>query len=426
MERMTKKLLPKTLRIYIVFALIVMLVGAPVFYFITRYLYINDTSEALQLSKDSFIKYVLPGLNVKDIPTYNRVSWNVKIIDFEKEITTDIYQTRPYPDSLENEVEVYRVLLSPIKIENNPYTLLVRMNMIESQNLVESILIVFTFIITFLLTGLIVITRGLSDKLWRPFYNSLDQIEAFQIDKSNLPHWQTTDIEEFARLNIAMDTLIERNLAIYKNQKEFIENAAHELQTPLASFKAKLDTLMQVPSLTREQAVLINDLIAAANRLTKLNKNLLLLSKLQQTGQLPLTENIALEETLKKHIDFYIIQAKSKNIRFSAKIDSEVSIMANLSLFESMLSNLFLNSISHNIENGTIIIELKKNILNICNTGKSESLNADDIFKRHSATGASFTGNGLGLAIVSRIADLYQWELSYFWQDGLHCFKVIF
>lgn len=421
-----KKLLPKTLRAYIVFALIILLIGAPAFYFITRFLYINDTNEALLLSKNSFVKYVLPDLRIKDISTFNRVNWNVKIIYFEKEIKADVYQARSYTDSLENEEEVYRVMLSPVKIENNPYTLLVRMNMIESQNLVESILIVFTIIIISLLAGLIIITRRLSEKLWKPFYNSLDQIEAFQIDKSNLPHWQTTDIEEFGRLNIALDTLIERNLAIYKSQKEFIENAAHELQTPLASFKAKLDTLMQEPSLNNEQAALIDDLVAAANRLIKLNRNLLLLSKIQRTGQSPLTENIALEEVLKKRIDFYNLQAKAKNIRLSAKIDCETNVMANLPLFESMLGNLMLNAISHNTENGTIIIELKKNILKICNTGKPESLNANALFKSHSATGVSFTGNGLGLAIVSRIADLYHWELCYRWQDRLHCFEVIF
>jgi two-component system sensor histidine kinase ArlS len=426
MARIIKKLLPGTLRIYIVFALCIMLIGAPAFYFVTRYLYINDTNEALQLSKNSFMKYVLPGLGVKDIAPFNRVSWNVKIIEPEKEITSDIYQNRPYADSLENEEEIYRVLLSPVKIENNPYTLLVRMNMIESQNLAESILIVFAFIIIFLVAGLIIITKEISGKLWKPFYNSLDQIEAFQIDKSNLPHWQETGIEEFARLNAAMDTLIERNLAIYKSQKEFIENAAHELQTPLASFKVKLDTLMQVPALSKEQAGIVEDLIIAANKLIKLNKNLLLLSKLQRTGQLPSTENISLAETLKKHIDFYSVQAKAKNIRLNAKIESEMNITANLPLFESMLGNLILNAVSHNTENGTIIIGLKENLLSISNTGKPDQLNTDNIFKNSHSPGTSFTGNGLGLAIASRIADLYHWKLSYILREGMHCFEVIF
>ena len=178
------------------------------------------------------------------------------------------------------------------------------MNVIESENLVESIVIVFTALIIVLLVGLILITRKLSKKLWRPFYNSLTQIEAFEIDKTNVPQWKSTDIEEFTRLNKALDKLIERNLIIYKSQREFIENAAHELQTPLAAFQAKLDTLMQLPSITLEQANIIEDLMAAANRLTKLNRNLLLLSKLNK-GLLPATENIVLKEAVKKHIDFY-------------------------------------------------------------------------------------------------------------------------
>jgi two-component system sensor histidine kinase ArlS len=422
---MTKKLLPKTLRVYIVFALGVLLIGAPVFYFITQYFYINDTNEMLLLSKNSFVKYVLPDLKVKDIASFNRLSWNVKVIDFENEITTDVYKARPYLDSLENEEEIYRVLLSPVRIENKSYTLLVRMNVIESENLVKSIVIVFTSLIAVMLAGLIFITRKLSKKLWKPFYDSLVQIEAFEIDKTNVPKWQSTNIEEFARLNVALDKLIERNLIIYKSQREFIENAAHELQTPLAAFKAKLDSLMQVHSITYEQANIIEDLMDAANRLTKLNKNLLLLSKLHK-GLLPATENIVLKEAVKKHIDFYSSQAEIKNIILTSQINSEVILQANLPLFDSMLSNLMLNAISHNHENGTVFVRLEKNKLIIHNTGKPKSLDAGTIFERFSKTGTSFTGNGLGLAIVSKIANLNHWKISYSWQNNMHCFEVNF
>jgi two-component system sensor histidine kinase ArlS len=422
---MTKKLLPKTLKVYILFAIGVLLIGAPVFYFITQYFYINETNETLLLSKNSFVKYVLPDLKVKDIASFNRSSWNVKIMDPEKGITADEYEARPLMDSLENEEEIYRVLLSPIRIENKSYTLLVRINMIESENLVESIVIVFTFLIAVLLAGLIFITRRLSRKLWMPFYDSLAKIEAFEIDKTNLPRWQSTGIEEFSRLNIALDTLIERNLVIYKSQQEFIENAAHELQTPLAAFKAKLDTLMQLTSITHEQADIIEDLIDAANRLTKLNRNLLLLSKLQK-GLLPATESILLKEAVKKHIDFYANQAEAKNIRLTSQIDSEVTLQANSFLLDSMLSNLMLNAISHNHENGAVFVRLEKTKLFICNTGKPKSLDANTLFERFSKTGTSFTGNGLGLAIVGKIADLYHWKISYRWQNNLHCFEVIF
>jgi signal transduction histidine kinase len=425
MDKMTKRLLPKTLKTYIFFSLCVFLIGAPVFYFITQYLYINETNETLLLSKKSFVKYVQPGMKVKDIESFNQLSWNMKILDFEKEITTDVYKARPYLDSLENEEEIYRVLLSPIPIENKSYTLLVRMNVIESENLVESIVIIFTSLIAVLLAGLILITRKLSKKLWTPFYDSLAQIEAFEIDKTSEPKWQSTDIEEFTRLNIALDKLIERNLIIYKSQREFIENAAHELQTPLASFKAKLDTLMQLPSITHEQADTIEDLIDAANRLSKLNRNLLLLSRLHK-GLLPATENIVLKEAVKKHIVFYSSQAEAKNIILTSQIDSEVIIQANLSLLDSMLGNLMLNAISHNHENGTVVVRFKNNKLTLLNTAKSISLDADKIFERFSKTGTSFTGNGLGLAIVGKIADLYHWKISYRWQNNLHCFEVIF
>jgi two-component system sensor histidine kinase ArlS len=425
MERITKKLLPKTLRVYVIFALIVLLTGAPVFYSITRWLYIEDTNETLSLSKESFIKYALPHIKEKDIVSFNRLSWNLRISDAEKTIVTDVYQYRTFLDSIENEDEQYRVLLSPIHIENKPYTLLVRMKMIESEDLVESIAIIFVALIIILLAGLFVITRRLSQQIWKPFFDSLMQIEAFEIDKNRIPLWQPTDVEEFQRLNKAVNTLIERNVKIYKSQKEFVENAAHELQTPLAAFQAKLDSLMQTPSITSDQAEIIEDLAEAATRLNRLNKNLLLLSKLDK-GLFQVTEEISINNAIEKMVLFFSNQYETRNIKFSFKNDCEVKVKANVALIDILISNVLLNSIKHNHDNGSVSLELKERKLTICNTGKPKPLDTAILFERFSKTDPSFTGSGLGLAIVNKIAGIYQWKIFYKWENNFHCFEVNF
>jgi len=128
----------------------------------------------------------------------------------------------------------------------------VRANLVESSDLVKSIFSYFCFT-EFLLFGLFYINKRLSAKLWSPFYQIIEQIEKFEIDKSNLPQLPETDIEEFYRLNQSIGKLIEKNRAIYRNQREFVENAAHELQTPLALFQAKIDTLIQSGDFTEQQ-----------------------------------------------------------------------------------------------------------------------------------------------------------------------------
>ena len=75
-----------------------------------------------------------------------------------------------------------------------------------------------------------------------------------------MPTLPDTGIKEFARLNHSLETLMRNSLTSYRMQKEFTENASHELQTPLAVFQSKLDLLLQQTDLTRRQAELIQGL----------------------------------------------------------------------------------------------------------------------------------------------------------------------
>lgn len=425
MERMRKKLLNSTLRVYAIFAMVVLLAGAPIFYFTIQWLYVNDTNETLLLTKNSFTKTVLPRLNQKDIPSFNRMNWNMCILPLEKGIDTDIFQIRQYPDSIENEDDAYRVLLTPVVIESKPYMLMIRMNMIENENLVESIAIVFITIILIFLLGLYAITRKYSQHLWMPFYNVLKQIEAFEIDKNNTPHWPLTNIEEFVRLNDAFKVLIDKNVSIYKKQKEFVENAAHELQTPLAAFQAKLDTLMQTSNITPSQSVIIEDLVNAVSRLARLNKNLLLLSKLDR-NMFPEAEEISVNALLLKQLAFFIPQAETKEIKISYQLNNEIIVNTNASLLDSLLSNLLLNSIRHNYSGGIINVTILGRELSIENTGNEEALDSSKIFERFAKSKSSQRGNGLGLAIVQKIALLYCWRLDYCKNADKHRFTLNF
>ena len=123
------------------------------------------------------------------------------------------------------------------------------------EGMVFSIAAIFLFIIIMLLIGIIWISKTTAAKIWKPFYNTLNQIQDFEIDKNKPPHFIPTDIDEFDRLNKSLEKLIEKNTAIYKSQREFVENAAHELQTPLALFQTKIDTLLQL-ELNKEQSYL--------------------------------------------------------------------------------------------------------------------------------------------------------------------------
>jgi len=177
----------------------------------------------------------------------------------------------------------------------------------------KSIAILFLVIISLLLIGLFVITKRLSINLWKPFYETLNQIEKFEIDKSNHPKFTETNIEEFNRLNNSIEKLITKNTSIYHSQREFIENAAHELQTPLAVFQAKIDTLIQNADFTQEQYKMLSSLNDSVSRLNRLNKNLLLLSKMENDIYNE-KQTINLKEAIEKHFDFLPNRQKQRTL----------------------------------------------------------------------------------------------------------------
>ncbi|HRI35165.1 MAG TPA: hypothetical protein PLD02_15555, partial [Saprospiraceae bacterium] len=235
---MTKKLLHKTLKSYLIFSIVVLIISAPIFYFFSTKLYTEDVDDTLILHKDEFIQNTAQTLKTTDIPYWNKYNRDVKINKSENISKDSIIQTT-YFDTLDNEIEPYRELHSPVLIDGTAYTYVSKISMIETEDLVKSIAYLFTTIMVLLLIGLYLITIFLSHKLWKPFNDTLHKIENFEIDKNITIEFKSTDIEEFSRLNKSIQKLTEKNSIIYKNQREFIENAAHELQTPLSVFQAK-------------------------------------------------------------------------------------------------------------------------------------------------------------------------------------------
>jgi signal transduction histidine kinase len=253
----------------------------------------------------------------------------------------------------------------------------------------------------------------------------LNQIEQFEIDKSSNPQFLQTNIEEFNRLNKSVEKLILKNRTIYNNQREFIENAAHELQTPLAIFQGKLDLLIQGTELTNEQSKILNSLNKSVSKLNRLNKNLLLLSKIENnsfTNQ----QKLNLSTLLKKNFAFFSEQAKAKKLSISTEIDESLSIETDPILAEILINNLFLNAIRHNIPNGAIHISANNETLIFSNTGSAKPLEQSKLFTRFSKSNPSSEGNGLGLYIVEKIASLNNWTLSYSFSNELHIFSITF
>ncbi len=423
--KMTKKLLNTTLRVYLIFSLIVLVVSAPLFYFITEKLYLEDADETLYLRKKQFTDFTLSKMKENEISVWNKIS-NDGIIEksmLARQKDSLFFETKY--DKITAENEPYHVLKSSILIEGKPYTLILRVNLIESEDLIMSVVGLFSLIITLLLLGLFIITKRMSYKLWTPFYDTLNQIEQFEIDKHKKPNFSNSKIEEFHRLNEALSKLIENNIIIFKGQREFVENAAHELQTPLAIFQTTIEELIQNSEITVEQSELLDKLNNTASRLNRLNKNLLLLSKIDG-NQYHNNEKVILNTIFEKQLDFFIEQANSKSITININLIENVEVKSNPVLVEILISNLFLNSIKHNVSNGLVNVIVTNTSILFSNTGSITPLDGNKLFQRFSKINPSTHGNGLGLAIIKKIVELNKWRINYTFQNNVHFFEIKF
>jgi signal transduction histidine kinase len=245
-----------------------------------------------------------------------------------------------------------------------------------------------------LMTVFMLATRLLYKRLWRPFFQTISQIEQFNVKINEMPHFPETNIMEFVQLNNALEKLAENNMNAYKIQKEFTENASHEMQTPLAVFRSKLDILIQQPDLMEEQLSIIQSLYDTTARMSRMNKNLLLLAKIDNL-QFADVQNVNMTDIINESLLFPTEQAAGKNLHIESGIIREVCWMrTNRTLAESLVNNLMTNAVRHNTVDGRIVIAFDGKRLSVSNTGVNHPLDEKTLFLRFGQTTGKTKGCG--------------------------------
>ncbi|NML40036.1 HAMP domain-containing histidine kinase [Chitinophaga sp. G-6-1-13] len=293
----------------------------------------------------------------------------------------------------------------------------------EDSFLIIGTVTLLTVIFFFLLMGgLLLLNRSISRRLWQPFYDSLSRIKDFDLNKQNTVSFGETNIVEFAELNKHLHKLISGSVAAYKQQKEFADNASHELQTPLAIVQSKLDLLLQSQSLTDEQYNIIEDAGRALTRVGRINKNLLLLARIDNSQYMD-TERVDLSTLLDNTISAFREFAATKQIIIKSDIAKDIEISSNRGLLDILVNNLLNNAIRHSAPDSMIEVTLSGKTLVFSNAG-DEPLQYEQLFKRFSSASSQTPGTGLGLALVKQIADRYNWQVNYTFADNHHIFSL--
>jgi signal transduction histidine kinase len=404
------------------------LISIPVSLFSLKAILDEEVDEAIAVHADQFKEHIKRFEYLGDLETdltvLDQLSFNIHIKPAEQFYTGNELKNISVYDSVSREEKPFRELMTYVMIKGKPYKLTVQSSLVENDDLVLAIGLVQAALSIFLAAGLLLMNRSLSKRLWKPFYKTLDQLKAYELDKSESIPLETSGIIEFNDLNKAVSHLTERNRKVFLNQKEFIENASHELQTPIAIFQSKLDTLMQSPNLTQTEAETLTDLESTAQRMARLNKNLLLLSKIDNEQFID-KEEIELPSMIQSQVNSLQPMAQLENLTITTSLDL-ISIKANRTLIEVLLSNLLHNAIRYSPKGGEISINLHQRSLSITNGGQPLGMGIEKMTERFVKESNHPNSTGLGLAIIQKICDSCGYTLNYRYEDAKHEFSIAF
>ncbi|TSA28886.1 MAG: sensor histidine kinase [Ignavibacteriales bacterium] len=413
------KLLNKISLYYILNTAILFMLGLFAIYFSVDWIIsersdgqLRDTSKEITLKLERGIKAEYPPLiEIKELVNENHFKSVFK--------DTTIFL------EAEKENEAYRQYTIYKKVNDRNYKITVRTSLIEKEDLFSAILIILIIILALLLLILSLINRYTARKIFKPFYNNLKHLGMFSLHKNDSMILEDSNIDEFNELKYALAELSEKALKEYRSLKEFSEDLSHELQTPVAVIKAKAELLLQKEFTDAEISSNLQSIINNADRLDKLNRSLILLTKLETTDFFP-TQKILLGRRIERIIDNYTDAINSKEIVIRTNLESMYEVEFNENLLDIALSNLISNSIKHNIPRGEIFIELKDSIFMIKNSGKEPKQNLLNYFKRFTYEEKSQNSLGLGLAIVKKICNMYEIGITYQFIDGSHTLVLNF
>lgn len=423
------KLLNKPFKAFTIYALIILACSIPVYYFVVNTIWMTELDEHNLIIQER-IKNKLKEIPMDEqelnstLQLWNTLHPGTSLTPTNEPKEKDSYYTFTRPNEYNDEVDRFRGLSSYIELNGRFYHLAIETNVEEAHETVLAIALVTALFFILLVVGFLFLNRKISERIWQPFRDTLHKLKAFDLTEGKAIQFQQTDIEEFEELNQSLHKLIDKNISVYNQQKTFIENASHELQTPLAVLKSKMDLLLQNKNLTREQSEILNAIELPLSRISRVNKNLLLLAKIENS-QFAETETLDVPMVLAQNIELLADYINDKNLQLTNEAKQPFTIICNKLLLEILLNNLLTNAIRHTPKDNRIIIQLTDNTLQIQNTG-AEALNKEKLFERFAVSSAETTSSGLGLAIVKEICTRYEWDVNYSFENNLHFFSVTF
>ena len=419
-------LLSKTTLFFLTITFFLLFVGGIGFYFLFKSLVNREVKSELITEMHQLILNPHLSTSIDRDSVYFALPNQYQIITIKRITKPEfIFNDTLLFDNIMRRFQSFRVLNYQTSIHEQPVQLTIMKSLNISDKLIENVAFAIFFLSLAFMICIVIFNNYFFNRIWGNFFKTIEIIQAYNISDTKVVNLPQSEISEFNLLNSVLEKMHERIKQDYQNLKEFIENISHEIQTPLAIIKSKIELLTQNEKLDKDQLALIQSMQTSAIRLSNLNKTLILLSKIDN-NQFPRKEKVDIKEIIDFHLDNFEEIIESKDIGITKDYQCQTTIQADSDLINVMLLNLLKNAIYHNQPSGKLEIICGSNNLVIRNTGKELEISQDDLFKRFTKSSFKPDSLGLGLAIVKKICDYYHFHIEYMYQNNYHTITILF
>ena len=341
--------------------------------------------------------------------------------------TADTFTDSAAFDPHEKEHVTFRVLRTGYSTGSQVYSIRLQQSYLEFDEIAGTLsvgVIVCFLLVVMLLVGADVLV---SRRIWKPFYGIIHQLEQFRVDRPDEAEFPVSDVNEFSLLSQSLTAMSHRTRHQYAQQKQFTDNASHEMQTPLSVLSFELDLLQQSERLDENDLDRIQRAQREIKRLSAMNQSLLLLAKIDN-HQFAHNESVNIGELVKQVLDNYADYIAHRSIRVTRLISDGAYRPLNRQLADVFFSNLIKNAVRHGDANSSMLVQVGASNFIITNEGDPLPFPEEQLFSRFVRNQALPQSTGLGLALVKEIAHQYGMHVHYNYVASMrrHMFQVDF
>jgi signal transduction histidine kinase len=412
------KLLTKINRTYFKYGLLVFLLADIAIILASDYFLKTEIDEELQLEAKEIVSTLKKQGSFQNIyPTALAIPVNKSQTSAHRIKDTMIY------DPYQKELAPFREYSSIQSVKGQNYQITTRHMLMEFDDILALFTTLISIALLLIFLGFLFFVQKLNTMLWGTFNKNVIQLKSYSFSTPSKLNLSPTGIDEFDELNLVLSKLSNRLEEDYIASKEFSANAAHEFQTPLAIIRNKCENLFSDPNLNESTVQSLREIYLSTDRLSGITKALLLLAKIDQ-GQFHDNQTISINQYIKTGVATFEDIIQDRNIVVSVREENPCNVCMDKRLTDLMIQNLLTNAIKNCPNGKDIQILLEEKQFSISNYGDTPIKNPEFLFNRFYKESQLNNSSGIGLAIVKKIVDHYEYSIQYTFRNKRHIFSV--